>query len=435
MRHLQRLAELRDTYVAAHPESRRIMSDAAEFMPGGNTRSVLHFDPFPMVIASGDGATVTDVDGHTYIDCAGEFSAGLYGHNDPVIRAAQEKALSDGLVLAAPNRYEAGLAREMCVRFPSLDRVRFCNSGTEANVFALLTARNFTGRSRFMFMEEGYHGGVLTFGGGKASRMNAPFDHVLAPFNDIDAALATIRANKDELAAVMLEPLLGAGGNLLADKAFLEAVRAETQAHGILLIFDEVKTSRLGRSGLQGHFGVTPDMTTFGKYIGGGLSFGAFGGREEIMMLFDPSRPDALMHAGTFNNNVMSMAGGLAGLSEVFTADRADAFLDMTEATRAKLGEALAAKGVPVRPSGFGSMMSLHIGEREPRRWSETDSRAGTLRSLVHLAALEEGLVTTPRGDLYLSLPMTEAMLDDVVAIISGAVAREFPYVAGQMAA
>lgn len=432
MRHTQRLAELRDGYIAAHPESRARMEAAAAFMPGGNTRSVLHYEPFPMVIARGDGATVTDVDGNTCIDCAGEFSAGLYGHNDPIIRAAQHKALDDGLVLVGPNLYEAGLAQAMCDRFPSVDKVRFCNSGTEANLFALLAARNAIGRSLFLFFEEAYHGGVLTFGGGRPSAMNVPFDLVLAPFNDAEATAALIREHGDRLAAVIVEPLLGAGGNIPAERAFLQRLRAETQAAGALLIFDEVKTSRLGRGGLQGHFGVTPDLTTFGKYLGAGLPFGAFGGCDEVMAQFDPFRPDALKHAGTFNNNVLSMAGGLTGLREVFTPERADEFLERTEGVRRSLGEALAARGVPVRPSGIGSILSLHIGETPPRRPGEVHPMTGALRSLVHLACLENGLATTPRGDVYLSLPMTDRMLADIVAILADATAREYAYVAEQ---
>lgn len=435
MRHTQRLAELRDGYIAAHPESRARMQAAAAFMPGGNTRSVLHYEPFPMVIASGDGASVTDVDGHTYVDCAGEFSAGLYGHNDPTIRAAQHKALDDGLVLVGPNLYEAGLAQEICQRFPSVDRVRFCNSGTEANLFALLAARNATGRSLFLFFEEAYHGGVLTFGGGRPSPMNVPFDVVMVPFNDAEATAAVIRQHADRLAAVIVEPLLGAGGNIPAERAFLQRLRDETQAAGALLIFDEVKTSRLGRAGLQGHYGVTPDLTTFGKYLGAGLPFGAFGGREAVMAQFDPYRPDALKHAGTFNNNVLSMAGGLTGLREVFTPDRADAFLARTEGMRQALAEALAARGVPVRPCGIGSILSLHIGEAPPRRPAEIHPMTGALRSLVHLACLERGLLTTPRGDIYLSLPMTDEMLAEIVRILADATAREFPYVAEAAAA
>src|SRR5690606_1602159 len=212
---------------------------------------------------------LTDIDGNAYIDCAGEFSAGLYGHSDPAIMAALHAALDKGLVLSGPNTAESELAELLCRRFPSLERVRFCNSGTEANLFALLTAINATGRRRVLVFEDAYHGGVLTFAGGRSS-MNVPFDFVTMPFNDIEATRACLKAHGTDLAAILVEPLLGAAGNIPAEAAFLAMLREEATRCGAVLIFDEVKTSRLGRAGLQGHYGVVPDMTSLGKYLGAG---------------------------------------------------------------------------------------------------------------------------------------------------------------------
>ncbi|WP_034491941.1 aspartate aminotransferase family protein [Afifella pfennigii] len=423
----ERLTQLRQAYAARRPESRRRMQEAKRWMPGGNTRSVLHFEPFPMVIAAGEGDRIRDVDGFDYIDCAGEFSAGLYGHGERSIRAAQEKALADGLVLVGPNLYEAGLARELCDRFASVERVRFCNSGTEANLFAVLAARAVTGRNRILVFEGAYHGGVMVFSGAEAP-MNVPFEYVLAAYNCEEDAARLIRACGEELAAVLVEPVLGAAGNLPASHGFLERLRAETRDVGALLIFDEVKTSRLGAGGVQGLCGVAPDLTTFGKYLGAGLPFGAFGGRADIMDRFDPSRPGALKHAGTFNNNVMSMAGGLVGLREVFTAERADSFLERGEAFRHRLEEAFAAAGIPVRPSGLGSMISLHVGENAPARLAELHPATDAMRRLVHLKCLEEGLATTPRGDIFLSLPMTDDTLAKIEDKLLRAVRSEAAY-------
>lgn len=425
-----RLAELRVAYGAKRPASLEHHVQARVVMPGGNTRSVLHMTPFPFVIARGHADILTDIDGFDYIDCAGEFSAGLYGHDTPAISDALQVALADGLVLSGPNRYEASFAALLCSRFASIERIRFCNSGTEANLFALQTARNVTGRRAVMAFEGAYHGGVLTFGHGP-SPMAVPFDWRMAPFNDTDATRAAIRAQADELAAIIVEPMIGAAGNIPARSEFLQMLRHEATRAGAILIFDEVKTSRLGAGGLQGEYGVIPDMTTLGKYLGGGLPFGAFGGRADVMDRFDPARPDALKHAGTFNNNVLSMAGGLAGLRKVFTPARAARFLTECETFRTGLNARFAKAGLAVRASGMGSILSLHLGDDPPETLARIDPRSITLRQLVHLDALDRGLALTPRGDIYLSLPMDEARRDRIADILIGAVQEELPFVLG----
>lgn len=425
----ERLSHLRAAYAARRPASRQHHLRARHVLPGGNTRSVLHLDPFPMVIARGQGDRLTDIDGLDYIDCAGEFSAGLFGHDAPAILEALRGALADGLVLSGPNRYEVPFAERLCARFASLDRVRFCNSGTEANLFALQTARRATGRDRVMVFEGAYHGGVLIFAQGPAP-MTLPMGWVMAPFNDAEATRSLIRTHGSDLAAILIEPMLGAAGNLPAQTDFLAMLRDEASRAGAVLIFDEVKTSRLGPGGLQGETGVTPDLTSLGKYLGAGLPFGAFGGRADLMDLFDPTRPDALKHAGTFNNNVMSMAGGLAGLEHVFTPERAARFLARTEAFRRDLDHDLARAGLDVCVSGIGSILSLHVGRDLPQSARETDPRSAVLRQQVHLNALERGLALTPRGDIYLSLPMDEARLAQIRDILIAALHDERPFVA-----
>jgi len=425
---LDRLAERRAAYGAKRPASREHHARASGVMPGGNTRSVLHMAPFPFVIVRGHADMLTDIDGFDYVDCAGEFSAGLYGHDTPDIAEALQTALADGLVLSGPNRYEAPFADLLCSRFTSIERIRFCNSGTEANLFALQAARNVTGRSAVMAFEGAYHGGVLTFGKGP-SPMAVPFDWRMATFNDTEATRAAIRAQAGELAAIIVEPMIGAAGNIPARRAFLEMLRSEATRAGAILIFDEVKTSRLGAGGLQREYDVNPDMTTLGKYLGGGLPFGAFGGRAEVMERFDPARPDALTHAGTFNNNVLSMAGGLAGLRKVFTPDRAARFLAECEAFRTGLNSRFAEAGLAVRASGMGSILSLHLGQDVPETLAQTDPRSITLRQLVHLNALDRGLALTPRGDIYLSLPMDDAQRARIADILMAGVQEELPFV------
>ena len=341
------LNEAKEAYVTANPRSLARYVEATGVMPGGNTRTVLHYAPFPLAMARAEGCRLWDADGREYIDFLGEYTAGLYGHSHPVIRAAVDRALDDGLSFGASNLTEARFARAVCDRF-GLDRVRFTNSGTEANLLAISLARIFTGRKKVLVFDGGYHGAVFGFAGG-GSPINAPFDYVMAPYNNISATKALIEANAADLGLVILEPMMGGGGCIAASHDFLRMLRQETTRAGALLVLDEVMTSRLAPGGLQTVVGIKPDLTTFGKYIGGGMSFGAFGGRAEIMDLFDPRRADALPHAGTFNNNVLTMAAGLAGLTQVYTLGGG------ARPERAGRGAATAAECVrakqPVRPS------------------------------------------------------------------------------------
>ena len=202
------LDEARATYVARRPKSKAQHEAARNVMPGGNTRTVLYYGPFPICAAKGEGAFLTDIDGHRYLNLLGEYTAGIYGHSHPVIRAAIDAALDNGINYGAHNRMEAELAAIVCARFPAIELVRFTNSGTEANLMALSTARHTTGRSKVMVFKGGYHGGLLYFGGGGIP-INAPFPFVLARYNDIDGTRASIKREAADLAAILVEPMMG----------------------------------------------------------------------------------------------------------------------------------------------------------------------------------------------------------------------------------
>jgi glutamate-1-semialdehyde 2,1-aminomutase len=424
------VAEAEARYVAANPQSAARFQRATEAMPGGNTRTVLHYSPFPLTFAGGEGCTLRDIDGHRYADFLGEYSAGLYGHSNPVLQAAIKQVVDDGTVLGGPNRYEAELAAEMCRRFPAVERVRFCNSGTEGNLFAISAARVFTGRPAIMVFHGAYHGGVFYFGQQK-SAINAPFPWVFADYNDTDGTVALIDKHAHELAAVIIEPMIGAGGGIAARHEFLQALRERCTRHGVVLIFDEVMTSRLSSGGLQKLVGITPDMTSFGKYLGGGASFGAFGGRADIMARFDPRRPDAVSHAGTFNNNVISMAAGLAGLTQLYTPAVAERLTRDGDAFRERLNALAVKRGLPVQVLGIGSMLNIHFQggaiQRPQDLWPSDEAAAARLtdlQKLLHLDLIDQGQYLARRGFITLSLPMTaadfsrfEAAFDEFLAV------------------
>jgi glutamate-1-semialdehyde 2,1-aminomutase len=422
------IEDVRARYVAANPRSEAADQHAEQFLPGGNTRTVLHFDPFPLTMVSGEGAELIDLDGHRYVDFVGEFSAGLFGHSEDVIKSAVRSALEQGVVMGAPTAHERELAELLCKRFPGIDQVRFCNSGTEANIWALTAARHLTGRRKIIVFRGAYHGGVIKFPDGH-SDLNIPFDYVLADFNDSDGTQALISAVGDELAAVIVEPVLGAGGNIPGDRAFMEMLRKATREAGALLIFDEVKTSRLGPAGVQGLLGIKPDVTTLGKYIGGGLPIGAFGGSAEIMAHFNPKHPDHWSHAGTFNNDTCTMAAGCAAMGKVFTPQRAQEFLDWSEAFRLSLNELFAARDVPMHANGMGSIIAIHFSRKPTTRTSDISAGCRALRPLLHLEMLHEGVLICSRGDIFLSLPMTDEHLSRVRDALEKFIDRHKPLI------
>ena len=404
------IEDARTRYASANPLSRAADEKAARYLPGGNTRTVLHFDPFPLTMVAGEGAELTDLDGHRYIDFVGEYSAALFGHSNDIIKAAIREALENGIAMGAPTQYERVLAELLCGRFPSLEQVRFCNSGTEANLMALSTARVVTGRNKLLAFKDGYHGGVIKFIGGPCA-LNMPFDFVLADFNDIDGMARLIDQVGDELAGAIVEPILGAGGNIQGNREFLSTLRRKTEEVGALLIFDEVKTARHGPAGIQGMLDIEPDLTTLGKFIGGGLPTGAFGGSAELMAQFDPKRQGALAHAGTFNNNVCSMAAGCAAMSKIYTPERATAFFDWSEAFRQSLNEMFAAKAVPMYANGLASMIAIHFSREATRSPADISPGCRSLRPLLHMELLLDGVSVCTRGDLFLSLPMNDSHL------------------------
>ncbi len=409
------LEEAETRYTAANPASAARHSSARTAMPGGNTRTVLHYAPFPLAWAKGKGAHLTDLDGHTYADFLGEYSAGLYGHSNPVILDAVRSALDGGIVLGGPNRYEAELAAMICDRFPSIQLLRFCNSGTEANVFAIQTARAATGKPAILAFDGSYHGGVLYFRQGGAP-LNLPVKTLTATYNDPDGAEAMIRAHAHELAAVIVEPMLGGGGCIPAERAFLIALRRACTEHNVILIFDEVMTSRLSTGGCQALVGVTPDMTTLGKYLGGGMSFGAFGGRTDLMARFDPERADAWPHAGTFNNNVLSMAAGLAGMKTLLNAAALSALNRKGDRLRQAINEVAQRHDVALKATGTGSFVGMHFTRTDITRPGDLDpagaDRRSKLQNLMHLDLIAAGQFYARRGFIALMLPITDAEIE-----------------------
>ncbi len=388
-------------------------------MPGGNTRSVLAFDPFPFRVESAAGSHLTDVDGFTYLDLLGNYTAGLLGHSPELVLSAARGALDGGWSFGAVHENEVRLAELLVERFVSIEQIRFTNSGTEANLMAIAVATHHTARSKIVVFENGYHGGVLTFGS-TTDPVNVPHEFVVLPYNDVTSFEAAVVEHGESIAAVLVEPMQGSGGCIPGDPVFLAALRTGCDRVGALLIFDEVMTSRFSTGGAQLLLGIAPDMTTLGKYLAGGLTFGAFGGRSEVMAHFDPASGGRLGHAGTFNNNVASMAAGVAALSSVLTSDVLDATHERGERLRSGLNDVFSASGLAMCVTGVGSLMNVH-GTRGPVHAAtdllDADDR---LKEAFFFAMLEAGCYLARRGFIALSIEITDADVDRVLDVAAG---------------
>jgi glutamate-1-semialdehyde 2,1-aminomutase len=393
------LARAHDDYVARHPLSAQMHERASQVMPGGNTRSVLHFDPFPFRVASAAGATITDVDGHTYVDFLGNYTAGLFGHSPKVIADAVVEALGSGFALGATHPTEIELAEMLCARFDALERVRFTNSGTEANLMAIGTALHHTGRTGVGVFEGAYHGGVLSFGHGVSHPLNVPHRFVTAPFDDL-AGLDRLFADPD-LGCVIVEAVQGAGGCIPASDEFLAELSRRCTDAGTVLILDEVMTSRLSPGGAQALYGIRPDLMTLGKYLGGGMTFGAFGGRADIMAHFEPATGGMLTQAGTFNNNIVTMTAATTAVSQLLDDDRLDEVNRRGDRLRHSLGRALEGSGLWA--TGRGSMLTVHA----------EDDR---LLELYFHAMLSAGNYLARRGFIALSFEIDDSHCERLVS-------------------
>jgi glutamate-1-semialdehyde 2,1-aminomutase len=424
------LAEAQAEYRARNPKSLRQYEEACAALPGGNTRSAIYVEPFPLTMARGEGAHLWDLDGHEYVDFLSEFTAGVFGHSHPAIRRAIDRALDSGWNLGAQGAAEARFAAAICARFPSIDLVRFTNSGTEANLMAVAAARAITRRDKIVVFAGGYHGGVFYFRG-KGSAVNAPFDFLLGEYNDIEGTRALVASNGSDLAAILVEPMLGGSGCIPATRGFLAELRALASETGAVLIFDEVMTSRLAPGGLQEVHGILPDMTTLGKYVGGGMSFGAFGGKAEVMEWFDPRRKDGFQHAGTFNNNVLTMNAGLVGLTEIYTPERAVALNRFGDGLRERLNAVVRRRGLAMRFTGLGSMIGVHMTAAPIRSAADAAKGHAGLLDLFYFDLLARGVWFAKRGMMTLSIALDEADADKLVATVEEFVETRAPLFGG----
>jgi glutamate-1-semialdehyde 2,1-aminomutase len=395
-----------DDYLARTPGSRALFERATASIPGGSTRTTVFNPPYPPYMVRGEGLRTWDVDGNEYRDFLGNYTSLILGHAHPDVVAAVEAQVRRGSAFAAPTEIEIELAEEIRGRLPSLDRIRFTNSGTEATMFAIRAARAFTGRPLLAKFEKAYHGTHDTALAGTPGVPDGISGLVVElPWDDADGAQAAFNGRERDVAAIIIEPVQGAGGIRAADPAFLRFLRAYADRIGAVLIFDEIIAFRIGPNGAQGAVGVRPDLTTLGKIVGGGYPLAAFGGRVEIMDRFDARRPGALSHGGTFNGNPVGAAAGLATL-RYLTPDRYDHLASLGQRLRDRLADAFAARGLDARVDGIASLFQVFAGP------SLQGEGALSATETLFLGLLVDGFHLAPRGMGAISTPATEADVD-----------------------
>lgn len=369
-----------------------------------------------------------------YTDLTAEFTAGLYGHSNPVILDALNNVLQNiGLSVGATTAQEQLFASEICRRF-GLERIRLTNSGTEANLHALQAAKLFTGKNKVVAFGGGYHGAVLGFKeGGPAANNVDKDDWIIAAYNNLDSAVKAIQS--EDVAAVILEGMQGSGGCIPGTAEFLQGIqeaakkvriikrktgtKTDKSQAGVIVILDEVMTSRLTSKGLAGIHGLQPDLKTFGKYLGGGIAFGAFGGRADIMAVYDPRAKNSVAHSGTFNNNTLVTHAGYAGLSKVYTPSIADEFTEKGNKLLARLDDVT--RGTKLCFTGMGSVMTSHFVSHGPREIQNVFDvkEIQELKDLFWFELLENGFWVTRRGFIALVLETPQSELDRFVEVVT----------------
>ena len=432
----QCMGRLVKKYQERTPESAKLYDKAQKYLPGGDTRTATFFDPYPVFMASGEGCRFTDVDGNVYIDFLNNYTSLIHGHAHPAIVRAVMEQVPKGASYAAPLESQTLLAEMICDQMKSVEQIRFCNSGTEATMNAIRAARILTGKSKIVKMEGGYHGthdlGELSFSPpldqagpvekprtvpqSKGTPKSICDEVIVVPFNNKGVTEKVIRENQHEIAGVIVEPMLGAAGCIVQEEGYLEFLRNLTRKLNLVLIFDEVVTFRFGPGGAQGIYPVDPDITAFGKIIGGGFPVGAFGGPREIMKIYSPRERGSVAQSGTFNGNPITMEAGIACL-KALTPEVYQRINSLGDVLRKGIGSAFGNNGMKGSATGMCSLAWPHFNSEKVSDYRSASKGNFQAMAIVHMALLEKGINVARRGgECSISTPMTE---NDVHAFVT----------------
>lgn len=417
--------------------SKRLFEEACQYIPGGSSRVHYFYEPYPIYAHSGRGCRLTDVDGVERLDFVNNMTSLIHGHAHPRVLAAIAEQAQRGTAWSEPGAEEVQLARHLVERVPSIERIRFGNSGTENVMMAVKLARAFTGRHKIAKFEGFYHGyydyiqvsvkSAPSNWGPEESPASVPnsgglsptvLDEVVTiPFNKPELLEALLAKHGPDLAAFLVDPLASQAGSPVPATGFLERLTELTRHHGIVLIYDEVVSFRLGYAGGQERYGGTPDLTALGKIIGGGLPVGAVGGRADIMALLDPSKgPPKVLSGGTFSANPLTMAAGLTAM-ELYTRAEVERLNALGARLRDGMNASFQAHGRPMYAGGDGSLCRILLLTEPVRDYRHFTNASGPAKQLaaIHAGMLDEGVIITRAGTACLSTPMGEGEIDAFV--------------------
>ena len=423
---LEYFESVKKIYADARPNSRRLHTEACKYMPGGDTRTATFFLPFPNFIKYGEGAYMYDEDGFKLLDFQNNYTSLIHGHAHPETVEAVREQIAKGSAYTAPFEKQIELSKLLTQRFPSVDMIRYTNSGTEANMHALRIARAYTGKAKIIKTEGGYHGTTDVFEASvdpnikKAGTLdqikvipesrgvseNALKDVLAVPFNDIERTRKMIEEHHQEVACIIIEPIMGSAGQITPDLEYLRFLREITTQYHIVLIFDEVVTGRLSLGGAQKFYGVIPDITTIGKIIGGGTPVGAFGGKREIMQMYDP-REKKMYHSGTFNGNAVTITAGLATM-KAYNQQAVDYVNDLGALFKEGVLKIYEKLGLNMKISGAGSIYNILFTDKDVKNYRDVASAHEELNKVLYMSLLTKGIFDAERGMFCMSTAMTK---------------------------
>ena len=429
----------RPAYPDSASWSARLFERAKRVLPGGSTRQTVTFDPYPIYAVSGRGCTVTDADGVERIDFINNYSSMIHGHCHPKIIEALQRQAEKLIAVGAPTESEIVLAELLVGRLPSVEQLRFCNSGSEAAMIAIQAARAFTGRPKIAKIEGAYHGGYdavqvslkpspdawgepdpapVAYAAGMPATVVR--DTVVLSLNDIERSRRNLERHKAELAGVIFDPIVGRMAFLEAKAEYVAFLREWTRANGVLLILDEVFSFRIDFHGAQGRYKVAPDITALGKIIGGGIAIGAVGGKKDVMAVFDGSAGyPRLPHHGTYNANPLAMAAGLVSM-ELLDAAAIARINALGDRLRDGLNRVFRDADVPAKAQGVGSMVAIApAADFTDYRGLARAPNIDALLVRIHQGLLNRGVLMMPRGAFVVSTPMTEKEIDRSVSAVT----------------
>ncbi len=437
-------------YSARTKKSAALHAEASERMPGGHTRDAVNYKPYPAFIERGKGSRIYDHDGNEYIDFLSNYTSLIHGHCDPDIMAAVKAQLEKGSSLCSPSTLQIEHSKLLCGRTPFIEMVRYTNSGTEATMFAIRTARAVTQKDMIIKIEGAYHGThddakvsmIPDFNPGELPTprlegsgipQSTLLDVVIAPFNNLAAAETLMKRHKDKLAGIIVEPYLASMGTIVPKPGYLKGLRDLCDRYGILLIFDEVQSFRVSVGGMQVRENVRPDISAVGKLIGGGYPVGAFGGRRDIMERFslDMLDPNAITHSGTFNGNEITLAAGIASMKK-FDQKAVDHINSLGKRMMDGFTGVFRSLGLKCQATGIGSQCNINYTDKELSNVLDFVTALVPcleLQKLLHLELLNRGIFAACRNEFVISTPMTAAEVDSCVQKVKESFEVLMPYI------